>query len=414
MKERKIIGADVKDYRKDIPKTLKLPEVTKDPVKTKTKPISKEGRAEFLKLDNLDKFGTHGFGKKLNINKTGTIFDKEIKDLSARIPVKILSYISFEFDFFKDIKNKLVKKYNCIKDVRLENNTTYAVVEGIVQTNKLPMTLLGNSSRTMDEYVNTSNIPAEIKHLTFNAKDPIRLRNREVFVELNIRTVISQLILDDMGEMGSNISDMSEMTAVRYAKRKLYFALTFKDEHEGSIFINTKNVMAMNLSMTHQKFEELSTEMLQTIREGSNTTFVRTSDIVNRKTRDLVFARNNMAMVRNPIIELVELTPDGIKDIEGKGGKALYMFNRTVVPNYLQLMGKSKKQKPNDKTVKFLFGDLFDDEPVYYRNTENKVFLCPNIKKFALFTIFESIVVPFNVGVKTNVDSIAIALEAVK
>ncbi|MGL5716281.1 MAG: hypothetical protein ACRCX2_24900 [Paraclostridium sp.] len=371
----------------------------------------KEERAEFVKFDELDKVGVHQFPKKFNITNNKTIFEKDVKDSAVTLYIDTISFISFEYDMKKDIKNVLMKNYKSIKDIKIENGTMYAVVDGIIKTNTLPLGTISNAKRTMEEYLSLDNIPEEIRLFTYGKKDPIRLRDGKVYVELNDRLVVSKCIIDSkINGDNLNLNKCAELTRIEYFKNKVHFALRFSSG-EGKIYTSTENIVAINFSMSHSRFVELTEMALEGLREGVKVRFVRTSDIINKKTRELVFAKQSQTMIRNPIIELTELSAERVEKIKAKGGTVESMFKQSKIPAYYGTFGITEQLDPNDSLVKKIYGELFTGEPVYYREENQKVFLCPNIKQLALFSIFETTKVPFNVGVKTDGTDIGIAVE---
>lgn len=394
-------------------------------------------RADFLRMDEQG-VGVHGFGRKVVVDRAVSLFDKPAKDRVIVLPVDIITFISFEYDI-NWLKNKIIKAYKDIKDLVFEDDTLFAEVD-IVKKNNIGLQALNDVRRSLDEYCSTDNIPASLVHLTNGIKDPVRIKNGATHIELNASVIITETILKNMvyiPELGGSKEDKKdaikeltnkflknvELTDIKIGKRKkLYFALVF-DYSEEDLFIefNTENFVAANTSMTHVRYQELAEEQLATIRKRTKVKFVRTSDIVNSKTRDIVYARNDMNMMRNPIIELVELNDTEVRDIltktkDGdKKGSPIFMYEDSKIPAHLAMYGAKPRKVIDQKSVKLLFSSLYTGEPVFFKDPDkDRDYLCPNIKQLSLFALTGFTTLPVKVGVVSTNKDIAVSFETSK
>lgn len=392
-------------------------------------------RADFVKYDEAGP-EVHGFKKKIVIQKGNDIFAKPTKNKDVVLPLDILSYISLEFDV-KDVKNVLCKKFGIIKDIRFEDNELYAKVD-IIKSGEMPMAVLGEARRSLDEYLSEDNIPEDIKHIASTKKDPVRLLDGEPYVLLDTDVILTQTILKNLvhiedyvlngskseqrdaknelvKELTSRFISEVKVTETRISKKKLYFALVINtNASDLAIEVNSAKIVAANMSMSHERFNTLSQVVLDEVRKGSKTKFVRTSDIINSKTHNLVYARSDMGMMRNPLIELVELKDSDVKELLTKdsNAKPLFIYKESEPDAYLSLFGQSKSKEIDQPVIKKLFGNLYTDEPVFFKDPVTAVdFLCPDIKRLAMFVLTGETELPIKVGVVSTAKDIAIAFE---
>lgn len=403
-----------------------------------TEDVRKE-RADFIKF-NEGSGQVHGFKNKVIVAKNNVLFEKEGVDRDILLPVDTLTFLSLEYDM-KEIKNSLMKKHNVIQDLRFEENEIYARVD-IVKAGEMPVPLLNEAMRTLDEYLAIENVPSELRYLLGTKKDPIKMKDGMSYILLSSELVIANTILKDlpyvesldlsgtkseqreakkeaMTELTKRFMNVTTITESKIQKGKIYFGLVFNCDEIGLVIeINTKHVVVCNLSMSHERFSILAENNLDSIRKGTKVRFVRTSDIVNSKTRELLYARNDMGMMRNPIIELVELTDSDVERIltADINAKPLFMYKEDTIPSYMSLFGVAESKEIDPSTVKKLFSNLYTGEPVFFKDPskKNKDYLCPNIKQLALFALTGSTDLPIKVGVVSSAKDIAIALQTSK
>lgn len=390
-------------------------------------------RADFLRMDESG-VDVHGFGKRVVVDKSTSLFNKPAKDKNIILPIDITTFLSFEFDV-NWLKGKITKSYKDIKDLKFEDDTLFAEVD-IVKTTPIGLSVLNTVRRSLDEYCSPDNIPNTIRHLTSGIKDPVRIKNGVTYVELNSAVLITENILKNMlhipdldvrkedkkeaiKELTAKFLKNIELTNIKIGKgKKLYFGIV-SEYTEDDLFIefSTENLVAANLSMSHIRFTELAEDKLSSIRKRTRVKFVRTSDIVNNKTRDIVYARNDMNMMRNPIIELVELNNDEVKSIltGDTKGKPLFMYEDTKTPAHLAIYGCKPRRELDVKTVKLLFSNLYTGEPVFFKDSEkDRDYLCPNIKQMSLFALTGYTILPVKVGVVSTNKDIAVSFETLK
>lgn len=392
-------------------------------------------RAEFIKYDEAGP-EVHGFKKKIVIQKGNDIFAKPKKNKDIVLPLDILSFISLEYDV-KDVKNILCKKFPIIKDVRFEENDLFAKVD-IIKSGEMPIPVLGEARRSMDEYLSEENIPEDIKSIVTNKKDPVRLLDGEPYVLLDTDVVLTQTILKNLvhienyelsgtkseqrdaknelvKEITSRFLSEIKVTETSIRKKKLYFALVINtNTSDLSLEVNSSKIVAANMSMSHDRFNLLSKVVLEEVRKGARTEFVRTSNIVSSKTHNLIYARSDMSMMRSPIVRLTELSDLDVKDllIKDQNAKPLFMYKEVEPEPHLALFGQSKAKEIDQATVKKLFSGLYTDEPVFFKDPVTGVdYLCPDIKQLSMFVLTGETDLPIKVGAVSTAKDIAIAFE---
>lgn len=429
---RKQINAKITKKLDEINKgvNLSMPEVEGE--------TGKSRRVDFIKFDDVSDV-IHGFKDKIVIQKDNSLFNVTKKDKNIILPLDIITFISMEYDI-NMIKNALMKKYPVIEGLIAEDDQMFAKVN-IIKATELGLPVLNQSKRSVDEYLSNENIPEEIRHLVASKVDPVRLKNGEPHVLLNSDAVITTTILKNlvyvdsvessgsksekreqrkeiMNSLTTKFLNSVKITESKIIRKKLFFALVVdSDDTNVSMEVHTTNLVAANFSMLHDRFEELSAIKLGDIRRGTKVKFVRTSEIINSKTRELVYARNDMGMMRSPMIKLVELTDKDVESILSKDPSAVpqFMYKDEVIPPHYAIYGVQSNKEVDPAVVRSLFSEFYAGEPVFFEDPEKgEDFLCPDIKQLAMFVLTGDNKLPVKVGVVTTTGDIAISFETEK
>lgn len=395
-------------------------------------------KVNFVKFDESGD-AVHGFKDKIVIQKENSIFAINKKDKNVVLPLDIITFISLEFDV-NAIKNALTKKYDVIQDLIFEDNKLYARVD-IIKATELGLPVLNLSKRSLDEYLSEENIPKEIRHIAAPKTDPVRLKDGLSYVLLNNDAVITSTILknlvyvDSIDATGSKSEQREQrkeflreatgkfiksvkITDSKILKKKIYFALVVdSDDTKLAIEVSTANIVAANFSMHQDRFSELAEEKLGTIRKGTKVDFVRTSEVINSKTRDLVFSRSDNLMMRNPMVRLVELTEKDIEAMLTKDPNAVpqFIYKEENIPDHYAMYGIQQTKEVDPAVVRALFADFYTGEAVIFQDPAKGFdYLCPDIKKLSMFALTGDTKLPIKVGVVSTTDDIAIGFETEK
>lgn len=328
-------------------------------------------------------------------------------DTNMMLPIDILSTLQVRFTV-QEIKNLLCIEFPIVADLQYEEGAKY--LKAILKKHDLIRAVVANKTiwdicdNTPERKLDLTKIPDTLRALMVDEKTALETEDGELVLALDCTKVITNCIVPSMIVDGGRFTDYVKISNIKFKRQEAHFLLIFDNIlSQGRVNLSSKNFTFVNVSMNHERFQELAALRLMKLdKESTGVRFFKTSNVCenmagNYAKSQLVAATDGNMMITIPLLRLHNK----------------YKMKKALTGNWLLdnlTQGTSDNKIDRDKVAE-VFMSVLDREVFCYQDI-NDMYVLLNVKKLAMYTLLGQIDEHFKVSVRTNATHISIALQA--